>query len=48
MLDKPPLATLNAAHAMKPMASKESMHRELDISASMEISKLPKILNSTN
>jgi hypothetical protein len=37
-----------AAHATKLRANKESMPRESDISASMEISKLLKILSSMN
>lgn len=48
MLPKLQNAYLTAAHAMKQMENKESMLKELDISASMEISRLLKILNSTN
>jgi len=39
MLDKLQNASLTAAHAMKLKLNKESTLKELDISASMEISK---------
>ena len=48
MSHKPVNAIPTAVHAMRPTENKELTHRELDTSASMEISVLLKILNSTN
>jgi hypothetical protein len=48
MFHKQAIALPTAAHAMRLMEKKESTHKELDTSALLVISVLPKILNSTN
>jgi len=48
MLDKPVNVSPTAAHVTKPTENKESMPKESDISALLEISVLLKILSSMN